>query len=53
MVPVAAISPWRIQVIRNPVLSYFSAERLMFVYARQGIEGVRAEIQLLRGMNLI
>jgi hypothetical protein len=38
---------------RNPVLSYLSAERLMFVYARQGLVGVRAQVRQLRSRNLI
>jgi hypothetical protein len=38
---------------RNPVLSYLSAERLMFIYARQGIAGVRAQVKQLRSVNLI
>ena len=38
---------------RNPVLSYLSAERLMFVYSRQGLGGVRAQIGQLRSRNLI
>jgi hypothetical protein len=38
---------------RNPVLSYLSAERLMFIYARQGIAGVRAQVRQLRSRHLI
>ena len=38
---------------RNPVLSYLSAERLMFLYARQGFAGVRAQVKQLRSRNLI
>jgi hypothetical protein len=38
---------------RNPVFSYLSAERLMFVYARQGLAGVRAQVRQLRGRHLI
>ncbi|MBV8139984.1 MAG: hypothetical protein JO121_30750 [Deltaproteobacteria bacterium] len=38
---------------RNPVLSYLSAERLMFVYARQGLAGVRAQVRQLRSRHLI
>src|SRR5262249_49802116 len=38
---------------RNPVLSYLSAERLMFVYARQGLAGVRAQVKQLRSRHLI
>jgi hypothetical protein len=38
---------------RNPVLSCLSAERLMFVYTRRGIEGVRAEVKHLRARHLI
>jgi len=38
---------------RNPVLSYLSAERLIFVYARQGLAGIRAQVRELRNKNLI
>ena len=38
---------------RNPVLSYLSAERLIFIYARKGVGGVRGEVKRLRAMNLI
>jgi hypothetical protein len=38
---------------RNPVLSYLSAERLMFVYARQGLAGVRVQVKQLRSRHLI
>lgn len=38
---------------RNPVLSYLSAERLMFVFARQGLAGVRAQVTQLRSRHLI
>jgi hypothetical protein len=38
---------------RNPVLSYLSAERLIFVYARQGLAGIRAQVRQLRSRNLI
>ena len=38
---------------RNPVLSYLSAERLIFIFARQGIDGVRTEVRKLRSAGLI
>jgi len=38
---------------RNPVLAYFSAERLIFVYAREGIDGVRKQVRHLRDAGLI
>ena len=38
---------------RNPVLSYFSAERLLIIYNNDGLEGVRAEVQKLRTKKII
>lgn len=38
---------------RNPVLAYLSAERLIFIYAREGIVGVRTQVRRLRSAGLI
>jgi hypothetical protein len=38
---------------RNPALSYLSAERLIFIYARQGLGGIRAQVKQLRAVGLI
>jgi len=38
---------------RNPVLAYLTAERLIFIYAREGLAGVRGQIQRLRAAGLI
>jgi hypothetical protein len=38
---------------RNPVLSFFTAERLSILYSEKGIDGVRAEVQKLRDQKII
>lgn len=38
---------------RNPVLSYFSAERLQIIYANAGLDAVAAEIGRLKAMGII
>ncbi len=38
---------------RNPVLSYFSAERLIIIYGNSGLNGVVAEVNKLRQLNII
>ncbi|MGO9607646.1 MAG: hypothetical protein ACLQAT_30315 [Candidatus Binataceae bacterium] len=38
---------------RNPVFSYLSAERLLFIYTRHGVDGVRSEIKRLRQLGVI
>jgi hypothetical protein len=38
---------------RNPVLSFFTGERLLILYSQQGITGVTAEVQKLRDKGVI
>jgi hypothetical protein len=38
---------------RNPVLSFFTAERLLIIYSEKGIGGVTAEVQKLRNAGVI
>jgi len=38
---------------RNPALSYLSAERLIFIYARLGFSGIRSQVKQLRAAGLI
>jgi hypothetical protein len=38
---------------RNPVLSFFTAERLLMIYSEKGIEGVRGEVQKLRDAGVL
>lgn len=38
---------------RNPVLSFFTAERLLIIYSEKGIGGVSAEVQKLRNAGVI
>jgi hypothetical protein len=38
---------------RNPVLSYFTAERLLIIYSQKGLAGVRSELQKLRVKKII
>ncbi len=38
---------------RNPVLSYFSAERLLIIYGNTGLNGVKAEVNKLRQQGII
>ena len=38
---------------RNPVLSFLTAERLLIVYGNSGLDGVRVEINKLRGRGII
>ena len=38
---------------RNPVFSFFSAERLLIVYSQKGIDGVKQEVEKLRDQGVI
>src|SRR5216683_2615674 len=38
---------------RNPVLSFLTAERLLITYGNSGLDGVRIEINKLRGRGII
>jgi hypothetical protein len=38
---------------RNPVFSFFTAERLLILYSEKGIDGVRNEVQKLRAQGII
>src|SRR5215475_361125 len=38
---------------RNPVMSFFSAERLTIIYSQQGTDGVRQEVKKLQALGLI
>ncbi len=38
---------------RNPVLSFFTGERLLIIYSEKGISGVTAEVQKLRNAGMI
>jgi hypothetical protein len=38
---------------RNPVLSFFTGERLLIIYSEKGIGGVTAEVQKLRDAGVI
>lgn len=38
---------------RNPVLSFFTAERLEILYSDKGIDGVRQEVKKLRDSGVI
>jgi hypothetical protein len=38
---------------RNPVFSFFTAERLLILYSEKGIEGVKREVQKLRDEGII
>jgi hypothetical protein len=38
---------------RNPVLSFFTGERLLIIYSEKGINGVIAEVQKLRDAGII
>lgn len=38
---------------RNPALSFLTAERLLMIYGRQGLDGVRKELQKLRDRNVL
>ena len=38
---------------RNPVLSFFTGERLLMIYSEKGIDGVTAEVQKLREAGVI
>jgi len=39
--------------LRNPVYSYLSAERLMFIYTKSGVAGVHAQLLHLHELGLI
>jgi hypothetical protein len=38
---------------RNPVFSFFTAERLLILYSEKGIDGVEDEVQKLRAQGII
>lgn len=38
---------------RNPILSFFTAERLEIIYADKGINAVQAEVQKLRDAGVL
>lgn len=38
---------------RNPVLSFFTAERLLILYSEKGIDGVKTEVQKLRAEGIL
>ena len=38
---------------RNPVLSFFTGERLLMIYSEKGINGVIAEVQTLRDKGIL
>jgi len=38
---------------RNPVMSFFSAERLTIIYSEKGTDGVRQEVKKLQALGLI
>lgn len=38
---------------RNPALSFLSAERVLILYTTQGLDAVRAELDILRDMHVI
>jgi hypothetical protein len=38
---------------RNPVLSFFTAERLLILYSEKGIGGVKSEVQKLRVQGIL
>jgi len=38
---------------RNPVMSFFSAERLTIIYSEEGTDGVRQEVKKLQALGLI
>jgi hypothetical protein len=38
---------------RNPVLSFFTGERLLIIYSKQGLEGVVSEVEQLRAAGII
>jgi hypothetical protein len=38
---------------RNPVLSFFTGERLLMIYSEKGINGVTAEVQKLRDAGIL
>lgn len=38
---------------RNPVFSFFTAERLLILYSEKGIDGLRTELKKLRAEGII
>jgi hypothetical protein len=38
---------------RNPILAYFTAERLLILYSEKGLRGVNTELQRLRRRKII
>ena len=40
-------------IFRNPVFSFFTAERLTIIYSEQGIGGVKKSVQKLRDVGII
>ena len=45
--------PNYLNIFRNPVLSYFTGERLLMIYSKDGIEGVIDEVRKLRRLQII
>jgi hypothetical protein len=50
---ITSSDPNYLNKFRNPVLSYFTGERLLIIYSREGIEGVIDEVQKLRNAHII
>jgi hypothetical protein len=50
---IRADDPDYLRKFRNPVLSFFTAERLLIIYSNQGIGGVTAEVQKLRDAHVL
>jgi len=49
----SSADPNYLNKFRNPVLSYFTGERLLIIYSREGIEGVIDQVQKLRKAHII
>jgi hypothetical protein len=45
--------PNYLNIFGNPVLSYFTGERLLMIYSKEGIEGAVDEVQKLRQLHII
>jgi len=50
---IRADDPNYLNKFRNPVLSFFTAERLLILYSNGGIGGVIAEVQKLRNAHIL
>ncbi len=46
-------APGYLLKFRNPVLSFFTAERLLILYSEKGIGGVKQEVQKLRAEGIL